>query len=99
MRAAAHSPGRSTAAQSLLAIESEPKRRIADEYDAAQERGEVAGPRDGTRTGVPDGNARPTVAEIGLTSKQIHEARQIRGRGKVELQRAGSQTKPDPACP
>lgn len=49
------------------------KRRLADEYDAAQERGEVAkagDPRPSTAEGPP------TAANIGLTHKDIHEARQ-----------------------
>lgn len=57
-----------------LIIEAQAKRRLADEYDAAQERGEVQ-----TRGG--SGNSRtelPTAAEAGLTRKDIYEARQIR---------------------
>jgi hypothetical protein len=56
-----------------------PKRRLADEYDAAQERGEVA--TGSVRTDiVPVGNdVRPaTAAEIGLSRKEVHKARQIR---------------------
>lgn len=53
--------------------------RLADEYDAAQERGEV-----GQRTGRPkkvvpkenDFSSPPTVTDIGLTRKQVHEAEQ-----------------------
>jgi phage N-6-adenine-methyltransferase len=61
-----------------LEIESAAKRRLADEYDAAQERGEVG--REGKPVTVPDSNGfiPATTAEIGLTRKQIHEARQIR---------------------
>lgn len=58
-----------------LLIESEAKRRLADEYDAAQERGEVA------KAGNPNSSSReelPGVSDIGLTHKQVHEARQIR---------------------
>ena len=49
---------------------------MADEYDAAQERGEVAtqsrgGPN--IADGVPGGN---TVADLGLARKAINEARQ-----------------------
>lgn len=50
------------------------KRRLADEYDAAQDRGDVQ-----SRGG--DGSSKrelPTAADIGLTHKEIHEARQIR---------------------
>lgn len=62
-----------------LEIEAAAKRRLADEYDAAQERGEVATQNDGRRpVGVPDGNAKPTVADIGLSRKDIHEARALR---------------------
>jgi hypothetical protein len=55
------------------------KRRLADEYDAAQERGEVA--RQGGDRGnqhvakVPDGNA---ATDLGLSRKDIHEAREVR---------------------
>jgi hypothetical protein len=52
------------------------KRRLADEYDAAQERGEVR-TRGGDRTSkLPDGKFGPKDA--GLTDKQIHEARAVR---------------------
>ena len=61
-----------------LEIEAGAKRRLADEYDAAQERGEVVGPNDGQHIAVPDGNGKATVADIGLTRKDIHEARLIR---------------------
>jgi hypothetical protein len=65
-----------------LAIESEAKRRLADEYDAAQERGEVQ--RHG-RVEVSDGNLKPaTLSEIGLTKKQVHEARMIRNAEQAE---------------
>lgn len=59
-----------------LEIEAGAKRRLADEYDAAQERGEVAG--DGRPKTVPDGNGKATAADVGLSRKQVHEARQIR---------------------
>ncbi len=47
---------------------------LADEYDAAQERGEVAraGDNQHNQEVVPNSN------DLGLTRKQIHEARQIR---------------------
>lgn len=60
-----------------LEIEAMAKRRLADEYDAAQERGEVAS-HGGERINVPDRNVAPTAADIGLSRKDIHEARQIR---------------------
>lgn len=63
-----------------LEIEAAAKRRLADEYDAAQERGEIA--RLGTNQthlGVSAGNTRPsTAADIGLSRKTIHDARLIR---------------------
>ena len=61
--------------RTALLIEARAKARLADEYDAAQERGEVAG-RD--RTCVGADNAPPTAADLGLRRDQIHEARQIR---------------------
>ncbi len=57
------------------------KRRLADEYDAAQERGEVAKSGDTLRNGpgVPKRNAgKATAADVGLSRKEIHEARSIR---------------------
>jgi N6-adenosine-specific RNA methylase IME4 len=64
-----------------LEIESMAKRRLADAYDEAQERGEVAG-HGGVRNfkiDVPNlENAPVTVAEIGLTAPVIFEARRIR---------------------
>lgn len=62
-----------------LEIEAAAKRRLADEYDAAQERGEVQ-----KRGG--DGSSKlelPTAAEIGVSRKDIHEARQIRDAEKA----------------
>ena len=60
-----------------LEIEAAAKRRLADEYDAAQTRGEVHRhggqlPRD-----VADPNI-PSVSELGLRRDQIHEARRLR---------------------
>lgn len=70
-----------------LMIESEAKRRLADEYDAAQERGEIAkrGQQDRARDNVPDGNIIPVkTADTGLTNKQVHEARKIRDAEKAQ---------------
>jgi hypothetical protein len=65
--AASHAPD-------ALEIEAGAKRRLADEYDAAQERGEVRGDRERTAS-----NAEAVgVADVGLTHKDIHEARIIR---------------------
>jgi hypothetical protein len=62
-----------------LEIEAQAQCRLADEYDAAQEHGEVqtAG---GDRTSIitNENNALPTVGQIGLTSKLVHESRQVR---------------------
>jgi hypothetical protein len=56
-----------------LEIEALANRRIADEYDAAQARGEVAS------QGKPSkAEGLATAADIGLTYKEVHEARQIR---------------------
>jgi hypothetical protein len=54
------------------------KRRLADEYDAAQERGEVAGHGGARHFNVPGENVETTAADLGLTRKDIHEARQLR---------------------
>jgi len=63
-----------------LEIEARAKRRLADEYDAAQERGEVAGQGKPSRAeGYP-----ATTSEIGLTHKDIHEARIIRDAEAVD---------------
>ena len=68
-----------------LQIESQAKMRLADEYDAAQERGEV-GQATGRPKVVPDENdfLPPTAADIGLSRKDIHEARLVRDAEKVE---------------
>jgi hypothetical protein len=54
------------------------KRRLSDEYDGAQERGEVAKHGGGRNFKVPDRNVEPSAADIGLTRKQIHESRAVR---------------------
>jgi hypothetical protein len=60
-----------------LDIEAQAKRRLADEYDAAQERGEVG--RQGQRTDLlPDEKKVPTPSDVGLSYKQVHDARQVR---------------------
>ncbi|MFN7177492.1 MAG: hypothetical protein ACK4MX_11465, partial [Thermaurantiacus sp.] len=61
-----------------LEIEAAAKRRLADEYDSAQERGEVQ-KRGGDRvSNVPDRNNAPKAEDIGLTRKDVFEARQLR---------------------
>ena len=68
-----------------LIIEARADCRLADEYDAAQERGEVqkAG---GNRKpiNITNSNNDPTVRDIGLTSKKVHEARIVRDAEKAE---------------
>ena len=59
-----------------LEIEAAAKRRLADEYDGAQSRGEVKR-NGGDRSSVEDRNTAST-ADLGLRRDQIHEARQIR---------------------
>lgn len=61
-----------------LLIESRAKARLADEYDAAQERGEVAGHGGGRNFKVADSNVEATTADLGLRRDEIHEGRQIR---------------------
>jgi len=67
-----------------LDIEAQAKRRLADEYDAAQERGEVG--RSGARTDlVPKGNeVIPPASAAGLTRKTVHEARVVRDAEKAD---------------
>lgn len=67
-----------------LEIEALADKRLADEYDAAQERGEVQKPGGDRVSNVPDRNNAPTVADIGLSRKEIHEARALRDAEKVE---------------
>ncbi len=61
-----------------LEIEACAKRRLADEYDAAQARGEVFGAHNGARNRVDGSNAIAATADLGLRRDQIHEARQFR---------------------
>ena len=67
-----------------LDIEAQAKRRLADEYDAAQDRGEVVGPNDGQHIAVPNGNGKATAADVGLSRKEIHEARIVRDAEKTD---------------
>ena len=66
-----------------LEIEADTRRRLADEYDAAQQRGEVAKNGDNLPS-VPKQNSKPTAADLGLSRKAIHEARLIRDAEKAE---------------
>ena len=63
-----------------LEIEAAAKRRLADEYDAAQARGEVAGHG---RSKVEPANV-TTAADLGLRRDQIHEARRLRDAEAVD---------------
>jgi uncharacterized protein YjiS (DUF1127 family) len=68
-----------TQADALL-IEARAKMRLADEYDAAQARGEVAGHG---RSKVEADNV-TTVADLGLRRDEIHEARKLRNAEAAE---------------
>jgi hypothetical protein len=61
-----------------LVIEAKAQCRLADEYDAAQERGEVQPHGGQGKRDVPKENIPPTVKDLGLTRKQIFNARQVR---------------------
>lgn len=62
-----------------LEIEAAAKRRLADEYDAAQGRGEVAKAGQYHRANVENDDVSPaTAAELGLRRDEIHEARKLR---------------------
>jgi len=62
-----------------LEIEAAAKRRLADEYDAAQARGEVASGSVRTDIVAASNDVRPaTAADLGLRRDQIHDARLIR---------------------
>lgn len=61
-----------------LIIEARAKMRLAEEYDAAQDRGEV-GKEGRPKTVTEENGFTPaTAADIGLSRKEIHEARLIR---------------------
>jgi hypothetical protein len=59
-----------------LEIEAAAKRRLADEYDAAQVRGEVKR-NGGNRSTVEDRNT-ASASDLGLRRDQIYDARQLR---------------------
>jgi len=62
-----------------LLIESRARIRIADDVDAAQAAGTIAR-RGGDHSGkIPDGNVAPaSLADVGLSAKDVHEARRLR---------------------
>ena len=62
-----------------LIIEAQAKMRLADEYDAAQEAGEVQKVGGDRVSIVANGNNGPaTTADLGLRRDEIHEARELR---------------------
>ena len=65
-----------------LEIESMAKRRLADEYDAAVERGELRKPgeRGPAKKDIPVENvfSKPSSGDLSISSKDVFEARQIR---------------------
>ena len=67
-----------------LTIEALAKRRLADEYDVAQERGDVQA--HGRPKNLPDGKvfSPVTAADLGLSHKEVHEARVIRDAEKAD---------------
>jgi hypothetical protein len=69
-----------------LALIAMADKELADEYDAAQERGEIAKPSDTLRRGpvIPEGNNGGHIGDLGFTAKQIHEARQIRDAEQID---------------
>jgi hypothetical protein len=68
-----------------LLIEARAQMRLAEEYDAAQARGELAKHSGGNPQIVPNKNDLPkTAAELGLDRKEIHEARRVRDAEKAK---------------
>lgn len=65
-----------------LLVEGRAKIRLAEEYEAAQERGEVASNGDNLPR-IPDRNSKATAAEIGINPKDIHEGRKLRDAEKA----------------
>lgn len=66
-----------------LNIEARAKMRLAEEYDAAQDRGEVRTRADNQHASSRTEEA-VSAADIGLTHKDIHDARQIRDAEKAD---------------
>ncbi len=69
-------------------IEARAKARLADEYEAAQQRGEVKG-HGGVRSKIPDENLAPSASDLGLKTKEIHEGRQFRDAEKASPGKTG----------
>ncbi len=66
-------PSTSRKCGDALEIESAAKIRLADEYDAAQGRNEIA--RQGRPKNLGDGKVLPAAADLGLRRDEIHAAR------------------------
>lgn len=69
-----------------LAIRARAEMRLAEEYDAAQERGEVATRQNnpGSAGHVVGSNMPATAADLGLRRDEIHEARKLRDAERAE---------------
>ena len=67
-----------------LEIESKAKHRLADEYDGAQQRGEIQRHGGDRVSKVSAENLAPTVSDLGLTRKEVHDARLIRDAENME---------------
>jgi hypothetical protein len=67
-----------------LEIEARAKHRLADEYDAAQERGEIARHGGVRKFKVGETNVDPTAADLGLRRDEMHEARLIRNAERAD---------------
>jgi hypothetical protein len=61
-----------------LEIEAGAKRRLANEYDGAQERGELVGAHGAAKKRVGGADPIATAKEAGFTKQQIAEARAVR---------------------
>lgn len=66
-----------------LAIRTRAEMRLADEYDAAQERNEVAGHGGGRNFKLEANKVETTSADLGLRYDEIHEARKLRDAEKA----------------
>lgn len=65
-----------------LLVEARAKMRLADEYDGAQERGEVQ-QHGGKKGNVGNHDVAPSAADLGLHREEIREARQLRDAEKA----------------
>lgn len=63
-------------ADALLVL-SRAQAKLAEEYRAAQAQGEAKGHGGARNFKIPDGKLEPTVAELGLNPKELHEGRKI----------------------